>query len=99
MKLLLSYKLHYLCFLKLKVLFVSLWILIISFHFQAEQEIMASKLDKEYAGIAGIPEFTKAAAELAFGADSPVTTGGLVGIQLLCLVLQFPHHLQVKSEI
>lgn len=44
---------------------------------KAEQEIMASKLDKEYAGIAGIPEFTKAAAELAFGADSPVTTGGL----------------------
>lgn len=28
--------------------------------------------DKEYAGIAGIPEFTKVSAELAYGLDSPV---------------------------
>lgn len=37
----------------------------------AEEKIVASRLDKEYAGITGIPSFTKAAAELAYGADSP----------------------------
>ena len=36
-------------------------------------------MDKEYAGITGVPEFTAAAAELAFGADSPVIKEGLVG--------------------
>ena len=40
---------------------------------------MCMKLDKEYAGITGVPEFTKAAAGLAFGADAPIITGGLVG--------------------
>lgn len=33
---------------------------------------MAAQLNKEYAGITGIPEFTKAAANLAYGKDSPV---------------------------
>ncbi|KAL1997999.1 hypothetical protein VTN02DRAFT_228 [Thermoascus thermophilus] len=37
----------------------------------AEDKIVSSGLDKEYAGITGIPSFTKAAAVLAYGADSP----------------------------
>ncbi|ROT38593.1 aspartate aminotransferase [Sodiomyces alkalinus F11] len=37
----------------------------------AEQKIVEEKLNKEYAGITGVPEFTKAAAVLAYGADSP----------------------------
>ncbi|KAL8590269.1 Aspartate aminotransferase, mitochondrial [Nucella lapillus] len=44
---------------------------------KAEQQILDDRLDKEYAGITGVPEFTKAAAELAFGADSPVLKNGL----------------------
>lgn len=36
----------------------------------AEKKIVDGGLDKEYAGITGIPSFTKAAAELAYGADS-----------------------------
>jgi aspartate aminotransferase len=31
---------------------------------------MEDLLDKEYAGITGVPEFTKGAAVLAYGADS-----------------------------
>lgn len=46
---------------------------------QAEEELLAAKMDKEYAGITGIPEFTKAAAELAFGADNQILKDGLVG--------------------
>ncbi|TGZ84991.1 hypothetical protein EX30DRAFT_337422 [Ascodesmis nigricans] len=38
----------------------------------AEKRILERGLDKEYAGITGIPAFTKAAAKLAYGADSPV---------------------------
>ncbi|KAL1983423.1 hypothetical protein VTN96DRAFT_10329 [Rasamsonia emersonii] len=37
----------------------------------AEEKVVASRLDKEYAAITGLPSFTKAAAELAYGADSP----------------------------
>ena len=36
----------------------------------AEQKVVMSNLDKEYAGITGVPEFTKAAALLAYGPDS-----------------------------
>lgn len=36
----------------------------------AEQKVIAAKLNKEYAGITGVPEFTKAAAVLAYGKDS-----------------------------
>lgn len=36
----------------------------------AEDKVVASRSDKEYAGITGIPAFTNAAAELAYGADS-----------------------------
>lgn len=38
----------------------------------AEDKVVSSHLDKEYAGITGVPTFTKAAAELAYGADSAV---------------------------
>eukprot|EP00745_Piridium_sociabile_P041352 TRINITY_DN81614_c0_g1_i1.p1 TRINITY_DN81614_c0_g1~~TRINITY_DN81614_c0_g1_i1.p1 ORF type:complete len:431 (-),score=107.33 TRINITY_DN81614_c0_g1_i1:368-1660(-) len=44
---------------------------------KAEKAIVDAHLDKEYAGITGVPDFTKAAAELAFGADSPVLKNGL----------------------
>jgi len=43
---------------------------------KAEQNIIAAKLNKEYAGIGGEPEFCKEAAKLAFGADSSVITEG-----------------------
>ncbi|SPO05301.1 probable aspartate aminotransferase, mitochondrial precursor [Cephalotrichum gorgonifer] len=36
----------------------------------AEEKVVAAKLNKEYAGITGLPEFTKAAAVLAYGPDS-----------------------------
>lgn len=39
---------------------------------EAEKDIIESRLDKEYAGITGVPAFTKAAALLAYGADSTV---------------------------
>lgn len=37
---------------------------------QAEKKIVESSLDKEYAGITGVPAFTKAALQLAYGPDS-----------------------------
>ena len=37
----------------------------------AEEKVIAARLNKEYAGITGVPEFTKAAVQLAYGADSP----------------------------
>jgi len=43
---------------------------------KAEQNIMAAKLNKEYAPIGGEPEFCKEAAKLAFGDSSPVVTEG-----------------------
>jgi len=43
---------------------------------KAEQNIMAAKLNKEYAPIGGEPEFCKEAAKLAFGDTSPVVTEG-----------------------
>jgi aspartate aminotransferase len=39
---------------------------------QAEQEIVKANLDKEYAGIAGLPEFTANSIKLALGEDSAV---------------------------
>lgn len=38
---------------------------------EAEKRVLAKNLNKEYAGITGVPEFTAAAVELAYGADSP----------------------------
>lgn len=37
---------------------------------EAENKVVTAKLNKEYAGITGVPEFTKAAAVLAYGKDS-----------------------------
>lgn len=37
---------------------------------KAEEKVIASRMNKEYAGITGVPEFTKAAAVLAYGKDS-----------------------------
>ncbi|ETN43308.1 uncharacterized protein HMPREF1541_02467 [Cyphellophora europaea CBS 101466] len=37
---------------------------------EAEQKVVGKALDKEYAGITGVPSFTKAAALLAYGPDS-----------------------------
>ncbi len=38
---------------------------------KAEQRLLSKRLDKEYAGITGLPTFTKAAGLLAYGANSP----------------------------
>lgn len=46
----------------------------------AEKKIVESKLDKEYAGITGVPAFTKAAALLAYGSDSAVIKEDRVAI-------------------
>jgi len=37
---------------------------------EAEDKVVSAQLNKEYAGITGVPEFTKAAAILAYGPDS-----------------------------
>lgn len=47
---------------------------------EAERDIIESRLDKEYAGITGVPAFTKAAALLAYGADSGVIKDDRVAI-------------------
>jgi aspartate aminotransferase len=44
---------------------------------EAEKRIFEKNMDKEYLPISGIPEFTKAAANLAFGDDSPVIKNGV----------------------
>ncbi|UYV70829.1 GOT2 [Cordylochernes scorpioides] len=44
---------------------------------EAENRILTQKMDKEYTTIAGIPEFCKAAAELAFDKDSTTIKEGL----------------------
>ncbi|KAF5099136.1 hypothetical protein D0Z03_001084 [Geotrichum reessii] len=38
---------------------------------EAEKRVAQKNLNKEYAGITGVPDFTAAAAELAYGSDSP----------------------------
>ena len=47
---------------------------------KADQILIDKKLDKEYAGIAGVPEFLKGSANLAFGEGSEVVANGLVGV-------------------
>ena len=47
---------------------------------KAEEKLNELNLDKEYLGIAGLPEFTAAAARLAFGDKSPVITEKLVNM-------------------
>lgn len=46
----------------------------------AEQKVIDAKLDKEYAGITGVPNFTKEAALLAYGPDSQVIKEDRVAI-------------------
>jgi len=46
----------------------------------AESKVVQSNLDKEYAGITGVPDFTKAAALLAYGPDSAAISEGRVAI-------------------
>lgn len=47
---------------------------------EAEKKVVNSTLDKEYAGITGVPAFTKAAAALAYGKDSSVLIHDRVAI-------------------
>lgn len=45
---------------------------------KAEEILAASNPDKEYLPISGLPEFTKAAAKLAYGVDSaPLNTNSV----------------------
>ncbi|KAH9821409.1 Aspartate aminotransferase, mitochondrial [Teratosphaeria destructans] len=46
----------------------------------AEQKVVQANLDKEYAGITGVPDFTKAAALLAYGPDSAPLNDGRIAI-------------------
>jgi aspartate aminotransferase, mitochondrial len=39
---------------------------------QAEERLIAKRLDKEYAPITGVPAFCQTAVELAYGSDSSV---------------------------
>lgn len=45
---------------------------------KAEDLIAKDQLDKEYAGIVGLPDFCQASAKLAFGDNSPVVKDQLV---------------------
>jgi len=47
---------------------------------EAEQKVVNSSLDKEYAGITGIPSFIKAAMQLAYGPDSSPLQGDRIAI-------------------
>ena len=47
---------------------------------EAEQRVVKKNLDKEYAGITGVPDFTKAAAVLAYGPDSAPLKEGRIAI-------------------
>ena len=47
-----------------------MWLIMRLYTLQAEALLMASKADKEYLPITGLPEFTKLAAKLAYGAES-----------------------------
>lgn len=50
--------------------------------FQAEAQVLAKKLDKEYLPISGLADFTKACAQLALGPDNEVLKSGRVRIFL-----------------
>lgn len=45
---------------------------------QAEKKILEKTMNMEYAGIDGVPEYTKLAQELAFGEGHPLVNDGLV---------------------
>lgn len=46
----------------------------------AESKVVQQNMDKEYAGITGVPDFTKAAALLAYGPDSAPLKEGRIAI-------------------
>ena len=46
----------------------------------AEEKVVGSNLDKEYAGITGVPSFTKAAAILAYGSSSDAIKNDRIAI-------------------
>ena len=46
----------------------------------AEQKVVQANMDKEYAGITGVPDFTKAAALLAYGPNSAPLKEGRIAI-------------------
>ena len=46
----------------------------------AEKKVIESNMDKEYAGITGVPSFTKAAVVLAYGSDSAIITEDKVAV-------------------
>jgi aspartate aminotransferase len=48
----------------------------------AEERVIKKNLDKEYAGITGIPEFCKASINLALGEGNQWTSSGLVTYNL-----------------
>lgn len=50
---------------------------------QAEAQIAAKKLDKEYLPIGGLGEFSKACAQLALGHDNEVLKSGRVRNMLI----------------
>lgn len=51
---------------------------------EAEKEVAAKKLDKEYAGITGVPAFVQAAIALAYGEDSaPLKEGRIAATQTI----------------
>ena len=47
---------------------------------EAEQKVVQQNMDKEYAGITGVPEFTKAAALLAYGSECVPLKEGRIAI-------------------
>lgn len=48
---------------------------------QAERKVVDSNLDKEYAGITGVPQFVKAAVTLAYGHSEPVKEDRIAATQ------------------
>ena len=46
--------------------------------------VVERNMDKEYAGITGVLDFTKASARLALGADNPLVKEGTVSIVKYC---------------
>lgn len=53
---------------------------------QAEAQIAAKKLDKEYLPIVGLADFSKACAQLALGPDNEVLKSGRVSTSKQCIL-------------
>lgn len=58
---------------------------------EAEKKVTAANMDHEYLPIVGNVKFCQAAAELAFGADSPIIKDKVVSV-LLPLSLELDSH-------